>query len=83
MAPQLGSGQQHNYSTKTRQAGHANEQSMSSLVSMVDGVKCVFTEAGFHRSGFSPNTHRGGFSPNALKGRAFTEYFQAQIRVIR
>jgi hypothetical protein len=26
--PQLGGGQQHNYSTKTRQAGHANEQSV-------------------------------------------------------
>jgi len=28
VAPQLSSGQQHNYSTKTRQAGHADEQSM-------------------------------------------------------
>jgi hypothetical protein len=34
VAPQLGSGQQHNYSTKTRQAGQANEQSMYSLTSM-------------------------------------------------
>ena len=32
--PQLSSGQQHNYSTKTRQAGWANEQSMNSLMSM-------------------------------------------------
>jgi hypothetical protein len=37
-------------------------------------VRRVFTEAGFPRSGFSPNAHRGGFSPNALKGWAFTEY---------
>jgi len=28
VVPQLSSGWQHNYSTKTRQAGHANEQSM-------------------------------------------------------
>jgi len=34
VAPQLSSGWQHNYSTKTRQAGHANEQSMYSLMSM-------------------------------------------------
>jgi hypothetical protein len=29
VAPQLSSGLRHNYSTKTRQAGQANEQSMS------------------------------------------------------
>ncbi len=34
VAPQLTSGWQHNYSTKTRQAGRANEQSMYSLMSM-------------------------------------------------
>ncbi len=34
VAPQLGGGRRHNYSTKTRQAGHANEQSMYSLTSM-------------------------------------------------
>ncbi len=34
MVPQLGGGRQHNYSTKTSQAGHANEQSMYSLMSM-------------------------------------------------
>jgi hypothetical protein len=34
VAPQLGGGQQHNYSNKTRQAGCANEQSMYSLMSM-------------------------------------------------
>jgi hypothetical protein len=34
VAPQLSSGWQHNYSTKTRQAGRANEQSMYSLMSM-------------------------------------------------
>ena len=33
--PQLGGGRRHNYSTKTRQAGCANEQSMYSLMSMV------------------------------------------------
>jgi len=35
VAPQLSSGWQHNYSTKTRPAGHADEQSMYSLVPMV------------------------------------------------
>jgi len=37
VAPQLGGGWRHNYSTKTRQAGQgqANEQSMYSLMSMV------------------------------------------------
>jgi hypothetical protein len=35
VAPQLISGWQHNYSTKTRQVGQANEQSMYSLMSMV------------------------------------------------
>jgi hypothetical protein len=34
VAPQLGGSRQHNYSTKTRQAGCANEQSMYSLMSM-------------------------------------------------
>ncbi len=34
VAPQLGGGRRHNYSTKTRQAGCANEQSMYSLMSM-------------------------------------------------
>jgi hypothetical protein len=35
VAQQLSGGWQHNYSTKTRQAGHANEQSMYSWLSMV------------------------------------------------
>jgi hypothetical protein len=35
VAPQLCSGWQHNCSTKTRQAGRANEQSMYSLMYMV------------------------------------------------
>jgi hypothetical protein len=34
VAPQLSSGWQYYYSTNTRQAGHANEQSMYSLMSM-------------------------------------------------
>ncbi len=34
VAPQLSSGWWHNYSTKTRQEGRANEQSMYSLMSM-------------------------------------------------
>ncbi len=34
VVPQLSSGYQHNYSTKTRQTGHANEQSTYSLMSM-------------------------------------------------
>jgi hypothetical protein len=34
VAPQLGGGRQHNYSTKTKLAGYANEQSMYSLMSM-------------------------------------------------
>jgi hypothetical protein len=36
VALQLSSGWQHKYSTKTRQAGCANEQSMYSLMSMVN-----------------------------------------------
>jgi hypothetical protein len=35
VVPQLSSGRQHNFSTKTRQAGQANEQSMYSLMSMI------------------------------------------------
>jgi hypothetical protein len=35
VAPQLGGGRRNNYSTKTRQAGRANEQSMYSLMSMI------------------------------------------------
>jgi hypothetical protein len=34
VAPQLSSGWQNNYSTKTRQAGRANEQSLYYLMSM-------------------------------------------------
>jgi hypothetical protein len=34
VAPQLRSGWQHNYSTKTKQAGQVNKQSMCSLMSM-------------------------------------------------
>jgi hypothetical protein len=34
LVPQLGGSWQHNYSTKTRQAGQANEHSMYSLMSM-------------------------------------------------
>ncbi len=34
VAPQLLGGWRHNYLTKTKQAGHANEQSMYSLMSM-------------------------------------------------
>jgi hypothetical protein len=34
VVPQPSSGQQHNYSTKTSQAGQANVQSMYSLMSM-------------------------------------------------
>jgi hypothetical protein len=35
VVPQLSGGCQHNYSTKTRQAGRADEQSLYSLMSMV------------------------------------------------
>jgi hypothetical protein len=35
VVPQLSGGWQHNYSTKTRQPGQANDQSMYSLMSMV------------------------------------------------
>ncbi len=35
VAPQLSSGWWHNYWTKTRQAGHADEQSEYSLMSMI------------------------------------------------
>jgi hypothetical protein len=38
VAPQLSSGRQHNYSTKTRQAGRANEQSMYSLMSIKNHI---------------------------------------------
>ncbi len=38
VAPQLSSGWWHDYSTKTRQAGHANEQSMYSPMSMVYSI---------------------------------------------
>jgi hypothetical protein len=38
VVPQLSSGWQHNYSTKARQAGCANEQSMYSLMSMIFSV---------------------------------------------
>jgi hypothetical protein len=34
VAPHISSGWQHNYSTKTRQLGRANEQAMYSLISM-------------------------------------------------
>jgi hypothetical protein len=34
VVPQLSSGWEHNYTAKTRQAGHANEQSMYFLMSM-------------------------------------------------
>ncbi len=34
VVPQLSSGSQHNYSTNTRPAGQANEESMYSLISM-------------------------------------------------
>jgi hypothetical protein len=37
VSPQLSSGWQLNYSTKARQAGHANEQSMYSHMSMIPG----------------------------------------------
>jgi hypothetical protein len=36
--PHLSSEQQHNYSSRTRQVGHTNEQSMYSLMSMVETV---------------------------------------------
>ncbi len=39
VVPQLSSGWQHNYSTKTSQAGHANWQSMYSIVSMAKILK--------------------------------------------
>jgi len=37
LAPQLSSGWRHNYYTKIRPTGHAKEQSMHSLMSMVIG----------------------------------------------
>ncbi len=42
VAPQLGGGRRHNYSTKTRQAGQANEQYMYSLMSMCITYDCHF-----------------------------------------
>ncbi len=42
VVPQLCSGSWHNYSTKTRQAGHTDEQSMHSLMSMLTAlISCV------------------------------------------
>jgi hypothetical protein len=44
VAPQLSSGWQHNYSTKTRQVCRANEQSMYSLMTIVSsyvGTKII------------------------------------------
>ena len=44
VAPQLSSGWQHIYSTKTMQAGYANETSIYSLMSMVSsyvGTKII------------------------------------------
>ncbi len=43
VAPQLSSGWRHNYSTKTRQAGRTDEQSMYSLLSMVSFSQCLRT----------------------------------------
>jgi hypothetical protein len=42
VAPQLSSGWRHNYSTKTRQAGSAVEQSMYSLMSMMQAIRNYF-----------------------------------------
>jgi hypothetical protein len=42
VAPQLSRGWRHNYSTKTRQAGPANEQSMYSLMSMMPSHSELF-----------------------------------------
>jgi hypothetical protein len=41
VTPQLSGGCQHNSSTKTTQAGHANEQSMYSQLSMEDMLGLV------------------------------------------
>jgi len=43
VAPQLSSGWQHNNSAKTRQAGWANEQSVYSLMSMIQSDNFIFT----------------------------------------
>jgi len=43
VVPQLCSGWRHNYSTKTRQAGRANEQSMYSLMSMQQTLAAEIT----------------------------------------
>jgi hypothetical protein len=45
LSPQLSSGWRHNYSNKTRQEGHANEQSMYSLFSMA--VNVMFLKGAF------------------------------------
>ncbi len=51
VAPQLCSGWRHNYSTKTRQAGRANEQSMYSLMSMPPSLLIYASKAGAYLSG--------------------------------
>jgi len=43
VAPQLSGGWQHNYSTKTWQADHANEQSFYLLKSMACAFKSTIT----------------------------------------
>ncbi len=48
MAPQLGGGRRHNYSTKSRQAGRANEQSMYSLMSIVETLPFLPELNGHH-----------------------------------
>jgi len=45
VAPQLSSDKQHNYTSKTRQAGCANEQSMYSLMSMIVTILYVVKQA--------------------------------------
>jgi outer membrane receptor for ferric coprogen and ferric-rhodotorulic acid len=52
VSPQLSSDWQHNYSTKTRQAGWANEQSMYSLMSMIK----VYLNVKFHTLTLQFNT---------------------------
>ncbi len=59
MVPQLSSGWRHNYSTKTRQAGRANEQSMYSLglstTAAADTGREKIPQSGFFKVFFNSN----------------------------
>jgi hypothetical protein len=54
VVPQLSGGWQHNYSSRTRQAGCTNEQSMYYLMPMTGCHQCLFFVGGFFSKLHSP-----------------------------